>query len=60
MQSPDELLTEKEAAQTMRRSLFWLRERRKRGEGPRYIMLAGRAMYDPADLLAWLESLKQN
>jgi len=56
----DALLTEKDAAAKLGYSLFWLRDLRKRGAGPRYIKLGNRAMYDPADLSAWLESLKQN
>lgn len=59
MLAPEDLLTEPEAAAQLGRSRLWLQQRRLRGEGPTHIMLGNRPMYDPADLSAWLESLKQ-
>jgi hypothetical protein len=32
---------------------------RKRGEGPAYYLIAGRALYDAADLNAWLEASRR-
>ena len=58
MLNPEDLLDEAEAAKRMRRSKYWLRELRLRGEGPKYIPLGNRPYYDPADLADWLENRK--
>lgn len=56
----ENLLTEEEAAQRLGFTREWLRQRRTRGEGPKYIRYpsSGRIMYDPKDLDEWLHSLK--
>lgn len=60
MINPEHLLTEEEAAATLRRSRLWLQRLRLDKQGPTFIMLGNRPHYDPADIAAWLESRKQN
>ena len=59
MLKPEDMLTEEEAARTLRRSRQWLRDRRLRGLGPDFVLMGKSPLYDPADLARWLESMKQ-
>ena len=49
-------LTTSEAATRIRYRAQTLRRWRMLGRGPAFIRLAGRVLYDPADLQAWLDS----
>ena len=52
------LLTAQEAADWLKMSRGALDVLRSRGGGPRYIKRGSRVFYDPADIIAWLESHK--
>ena len=53
------LLNTQEAANLLGISVSMLSKARIFGGGPVYIKLKGRVAYSPADLAAWLESLKR-
>ena len=52
----ENLLTTREAAARIRHQPQTLRRWRMLGRGPAFFRLAGRALYDPADLQKWLNS----
>jgi excisionase family DNA binding protein len=52
------LLTVKEAASYLRLSASTLNRLRVSGGGPKYYKLAGRVLYDIADLDAWIDERK--
>lgn len=54
----DDLLTEEEMAERLGYTRAWLRSQRLAGNGPAFMKLGNRIMYDPADVRAWLETLK--
>lgn len=58
----ENVLTEEEAAERLGFSREWLRGKRIRGQGPKYLRFPGsnRIVYDPKDLDEWLNSLKTN
>jgi excisionase family DNA binding protein len=53
------LLTVKEAADCLRLSASTLNRLRVSGGGPRYTKLAGKVLYDAADLDDWIEDGKR-
>jgi predicted DNA-binding transcriptional regulator AlpA len=56
VESPDVLLTPKDAAAFLRLSLSWLAKARQRGDGPPYIKLGKSVRYSESALLAWVKS----
>lgn len=54
----ENLISEEDAAETLGVHRTWLSVRRRAGEGPRYLRVGNRILYDPQDLDDWLESLK--
>ena len=53
------LLNAREAALCLGLSVSTLAKLRLTGEGPRYVRLGRRVLYDPADLDAWVASRKR-
>ena len=56
VESPDVLLTPKDAAAFLKLSLSWLAKARRRGDGPPYLKLGKSVRYSESALLAWLKS----
>jgi len=48
-----------EAAERLGVSVSYLNKMRLVGRGPLFVKLGARVCYDPADLLAWVESRKR-
>jgi len=55
-----DLLTEREAADIIRRPGETLRYWRWRGEGPPWFKLGRRVVYDRADLETWIDAQKRS
>jgi hypothetical protein len=53
------LLTSVEAAIYLRRPENWLRKRRITGDGPPFVLMAGRVFYKRHSLDEWLASLER-
>jgi predicted DNA-binding transcriptional regulator AlpA len=49
------LLTEREVAERIRKSLSWLQHMRQTGGGPLYLKLGHAVRYRDEDVVAWLE-----
>ena len=59
-ENPDQLLTEKEAAELICYSRRALQNQRVRGGGPEYIKVNGNSVrYQMRDLMAWIDARKQ-
>lgn len=50
----DKLLNTAEAAERLGVSISWLNKRRLTGDGPMFVKVGARVVYDPADLSAWI------
>ena len=48
-----------QAAERLGVSVSYMNKMRLVGGGPRFIKMGARVLYDPADLLAWLEAQKR-
>ena len=48
-----------EAAQALGVSTSWLTKLRLTGDGPKYIKIGRRVVYDPADIEAWAAARKR-
>jgi predicted DNA-binding transcriptional regulator AlpA len=53
----DELFTDRELAEKLKRPPNWLAKLRCRGEGPKFIKLGGAIRYRRRDVDAWLDEL---
>jgi hypothetical protein len=53
------LLTSEEAATYLRRPENWLRKRRMTGDGPPFVLMAGRVFYKKHSLDEWLAGLER-
>jgi predicted DNA-binding transcriptional regulator AlpA len=56
--SNTELLTTDRAAQMLGVSTSFLNKARLTGDGPPFVKIGARIVYDPADLAAWIEARK--
>ena len=60
-ENPDQLLTEKEAAELICYSRRALQNWRVRGGGPKYVKVSARSIrYQRRDVLDWIDERKQN
>ena len=53
---PEQLMTEQEVAELLKRSVKTLRNDRSRGRGPKWSKLGRSVRYKLADVLAWISS----
>lgn len=55
-----ELWKSPEAAERLKLSDSTLRKWRVSGQGPRFIKIGGRVLYDPADVQSWMDQRRRN
>lgn len=55
----DRYATPREAAETLNRSIVTLERWRRLRMGPPFYRVAGRILYDRAEILAWVESHRE-
>jgi predicted DNA-binding transcriptional regulator AlpA len=53
-----DLCSEEEMAALLGYSRAWLRAKRLANEGPPYVPLGNRIMYDPSDVWEWVKTIK--